>query len=153
MLSGPGGCCGRHSIRHALVTLCIGPEYEAMGRLTHPYMKLYAARHGLDFVVLTEKPKHGLAAHFAKFQLRELLCEYERIIYADTDILIHPRAQNPVTLVSSKAVGAYLASRHCSWHTPAIQEIQDELGPIPGWTTEYFQFRRPCSGARPGRHV
>jgi len=77
----------------AVVTVAIGDRYNAMGRIAHPTMKAYADKIGAQFIVIDEEPE-GMIPHFAKFAIRDLLDEFDRIIYIDTDIVVRPDCPN-----------------------------------------------------------
>lgn len=108
-----------------------------MALLTHPLMKRYAACHGLKFIVLRDRSSEGLPAHYAKYQIRGLLNEFDRIVFVDTDILVHPCAPSLLEIVPPSHFGAYLASEHSDVHDEAVVAIQNRLGDV-GWGREYF---------------
>lgn len=99
-------------MRAALVTLAVGNVPEA--RWSHPIFRAYAQKHGLDFVVIDEwRVKKGgwftpkrKRAQFEKLQLHRLLGEYERVIFFDADILIHPECPSLLELVPEDCLGA-----------------------------------------------
>jgi hypothetical protein len=93
--------------RLALVTIAIGSRYAEIAAITHPSLAAYAARIGADFRVITDAD--GLPSpHFAKFRgLYDLLAEYDRVIYADTDIIVRPDCPNLFEMVPDSCVGAY----------------------------------------------
>lgn len=122
--------------RGALVTLTIGPLYERLARLTHPYFRRYAARHNLSFVVITQPFIEG-APHFQKLACHDILGDHERLIFVDTDVLIAPDAPNLLDIVPPDRFGAYAVSRHTPFHDEAVLLIQDSLRDI-GWGHEYF---------------
>ncbi|RRK01473.1 glycosyltransferase [Opitutaceae bacterium TAV4] len=99
-------------MRAALVTLAVGEVPEV--RWSHPIFRAYARRHGLDFVVIDEwrvrkggwfTPKRK-RAQFEKLQLHRVLGDYERVIFFDADILIHPDCPNLLDLVPVDCLGA-----------------------------------------------
>ncbi|AHF93277.1 LPS:glycosyltransferase [Opitutaceae bacterium TAV5] len=99
-------------MRAALVTLAVGEVPET--RWSHPVFRAYAQRHGLEFVVIDEwrvrkggwfTPKRK-RAQFEKLQLHRLLGEYDRVIFFDADILIHPECPNLLELVPDDCLGA-----------------------------------------------
>lgn len=99
------------SPQKALVTLAIGkPAYAAR---TLPLLARWARREHWDLVVLEEQklrfnpnwPRRRFGLHIEKYQLFEYLGRYDRVIYADADILVHPDAPNLFSLVPEEAVG------------------------------------------------
>lgn len=122
---------------HAFVTLCAGADFASLARLTHPLMRRYAERFGLEFVVLEGSTPSPLPVHYEKFRIAELLGTFDRVLYVDTDVLIHPSAPDLLSAVPRERFGAYTASRHSDVHDDSIREIQNRLGAI-GWSREYF---------------
>ncbi|MDF5720718.1 MAG: glycosyltransferase [Rhizonema sp. PD37] len=121
---------------NAVVTLCIGEEYK-LGEVTHPLLKAYAEKLGADFIII-DKPKLNLNyVHFEKYQIYDLLENYERIIFLDTDIIVNPKCPNLFELVPEYQFGAFVVSKHTYFHDGAVKDIQKVLGDI-GWKREYF---------------
>jgi len=54
----------------ALVTLAVGDLYTKMGSITHPLMRSYADRCGVDFIVIDERKvntNYGLDERYKNF--------------------------------------------------------------------------------------
>lgn len=122
--------------RCALVTLTIGLAYGRLARITYPFFHEYADRHGLAFVPISHPVIPG-APHFQKLACFEILEDYERIMFVDTDVLISPDAPNLFEIVPLYQFGAYDVSQHTAFHDHAIALIQERLKDI-GWRNEYF---------------
>ncbi|MDJ0732737.1 MAG: glycosyltransferase [Nostocaceae cyanobacterium] len=120
----------------AVVTLCIGDAY-SLGEVTHPLLKAYADKIGADFIVINTPKLNFNYAHYEKYQIYDLLNDYERIIYLDTDIIVSPKYPNLFDIVPEKQFGAFVVSKHTYFHDRAIKDIQKVLGEI-GWKREYF---------------
>jgi lipopolysaccharide biosynthesis glycosyltransferase len=123
-------------MKTAVVTLCIGKDFEGIAKFTHPTIKQYANRIGADFIVInsikigTERP------HFEKFQLYSLLDKYNRIFYVDTDVIISPNCPNVFEIVPESMFGAFIESNFQK-RDNLIEFIQKKLGRIH-WKKTYF---------------
>jgi hypothetical protein len=78
-------------MKTAIVTICVGESFKKMAEVTHPTIRDYAERCGAEFIVIGN---WGEIVHpgFYKFNLGELMGEFERILYVDTDVLIRDDA-------------------------------------------------------------
>ena len=96
---------------NCLVTLAVG--HQRFWRYTHVIMKEYARKHGLDFVVIDAAKINAPIEHsykLEKFQIAELLNTYDRVLYLDGDIVIHPDCPNLFTLTPPEKIGAVAES-------------------------------------------
>lgn len=123
----------------ALVTLAVGDLYTKMGLITHPLMRSYADRCGVDFIVIAERKvneKYGLDERYEKFQLYDLIDDYDQIAFIDTDILISPKAPSLFDLVppdrfaAASEAGFSKASRDVELTQRVLGEVQ--------WRNTYF---------------
>lgn len=123
----------------ALVTLNLGNK--PAWRASHPVFQAYAEKHGLEFVVIHQhklqlrprwfKPRLGW--FLEKLQLKELLDDFDRILYLDGDMLIHPQAPGPEDIsppdlmaVVREDVGPLAWKR-----AEEIANAEKKLGPLP----------------------
>jgi hypothetical protein len=126
-------------MKKALVTLTIGSAYREMGEITHPLMRDYARRCGVDFLVLRQprvNSRYGLSTRYEKFQLFELLQHYDQIAFVDTDVLIAPDAPSLFKLVPRDR----FAAANESIYSQADRDktlTQEILGPVE-WRSPYF---------------
>lgn len=123
-------------LKKAVVTLAIGNKHEEMQNISHPTMQAYAKKTGADFVVIKDIKLRMTSLLFEKWQMFDLLFEYDRILFLDTDILVAPDCPNLFNLVPLDKVGAFAESdyKDCKqW----ILDIQKQLGNI-GWEGEYL---------------
>ncbi len=120
----------------AVVTLCIGNAYK-LGEITHPLLKAYADRIKADFIVINTPQLNLNYIHYEKYQIYDLLKDYERIIYLDTDIIVKPKCPNLFEIVPEEQFGAFVVSKHTYFHDGAIKDIQKVLGEID-WKREYI---------------
>lgn len=104
----------QHSeLRFAVVSLRVpGADWV---RLTEPSAERYAERYGFEVVHLEEKNlnlevlrwrRRHRNLHLEKFQLFDLLADYDRIVYLDADVLVHPEAPNVFDAVPESSLGA-----------------------------------------------
>jgi lipopolysaccharide biosynthesis glycosyltransferase len=135
------------ALRYAVVSLRVpGADWV---RLTEPSVERYAERFGLEVVHLEERNlnlevlrwrRRHRNLHLEKFQLYDLLETYERILYLDADILIHPEAPNVFDLVPETALGAVneqlneeAIKREQEW-----RRMQRRLGKLDTTPQRYF---------------
>jgi len=92
--------------KKAVMTLAVG--YQEFWQKTHAIMQDYATRIEADFIkitILNEKTTIPFGYKLAKFQIYDQLSIYERIIYLDGDIVIHPECPNLFELVPENKLG------------------------------------------------
>ena len=121
----------------AIVTLCIGDQYNSMSTITCSRMRSYAERIGADFVVIDSSKLNLSSGHYEKFQLYELLNIYDRIAFLDLDVLVLPNCPDLFALVSPECFGAFDSSKYITQQTQIIDSIQDILGDVT-WKHNYF---------------
>jgi hypothetical protein len=121
--------------RKAVVTLAIG-ECGGMKETAFPFMRRYAEKIGADFVPI-ESPKLFMPfLEYEKWQMYDLLFEYDRILYLDVDILVSPRcpdlfAEVPLEKTGGLDEGKYIDRTFC------MRIAQEQLGDI-GWRSGYL---------------
>jgi lipopolysaccharide biosynthesis glycosyltransferase len=126
-------------------TLCIGPEAEKFALYSHPSFERYAKKIGADFRVFTEMKINFTECEtinpikFEKYQLYEVLGEYDRALFVDNDILITPFAPNIFNVVPEDQIGGLYEdiAMHEQDRRRLIKEIQAILGDV-GWETGYI---------------
>jgi hypothetical protein len=91
----------------AVVTIAMGNAHEGIFKVTRPSIEAYAKRIGVDFVVLDTPVICGVSHHYEKFQIRDLLAKYERIIYLDCDLIVRPDCPNLFEVVSEDKLGLF----------------------------------------------
>ncbi len=116
-------------MKTALVTLCIplGPNVEWM-KAGLPSKQEYARRIGADFINITDAKLGGSVAS-EKYQVREMLGTYDRILYIDADTFVVPDAPNLFNVVPEDHFGAYDEGR------PALYAWLKE-----GWPDDPCEF-------------
>ncbi len=132
-------------MKRAVVTLCIGDAFNDFAQYSHPTMKRYAEKVQADFVPITEakicfeKSRHFNPLLFEKYQLCDLLDDYDRILFLDTDILVTPHAPNVFDIVPEDKIGAvYEDFGSTTTHRRGlIRQVQGYLGELD-WYTGFF---------------
>ena len=79
--------------KRLIYTLAIGNEFEKCFKLAHTTFEAYAKKVNADLIIQTESEGH---AHiwFEKFSMKKYFDKYDRILYIDSDVLIHPNSPN-----------------------------------------------------------
>lgn len=98
------------SEKRLVVTFCNGEIHNAIGAVTHPFMKRYAERCKADFEVISEHQGGEIPPHWEKLKIGGLLAEYDRIVYMDTDMLVRSDTPNLFDVVVPDCIGAFRES-------------------------------------------
>ena len=129
-------------MKTAIITLVIGHDAQQMYEIAKPLFENYCKRTDSDLVVISNKQINVYANNLEKFQLYKILSKYDRVIYLDTDILIHPQCPNMFNMVPINEIGAvYDNPSNSPSHTnrlPEINKAKASLGNIPEWDKEYI---------------
>lgn len=121
--------------KRAIVSLALREEAQRLAEVTTPVMKSYAEKIGADFeLIVTEKVRAG-HAKFEKYQLFDLLAQYQRICYLDCDILVMPESPDIFGAVDHERFGAFFDS-----------EVKDNDADIPAWREEEIAFFQQVKG-------
>ena len=126
-------------VMNALMTRCDNNISE-LSSLTHPYMKDYALKYDMDFIVFDKNFDApggviGLGPiHYRIMYLKELLDTYDRVICMDTDVLVLPWCPNLFDEVPREKIGTCLEDKGSrqSDRLERIKEAQELFGDI-GW--------------------
>jgi len=128
----------------AICTVSLGRAFAALGELTHPTMRRYAARIGADFLVLDQRAYPArVPPAYEKLRVGELLARYERVAYLDTDVIVRPDAPSLFDVVAPHDLGVL---NELPWFpTDARRRVAgvcSQLGvelPRYDWHRRYFQ--------------
>jgi len=127
--------------KRAVVTLAIGEQATKMLEVAEKSMRKYAEKIGADFIVIDKEEINVMFPNIEKFQMFKMLDVYDRILYLDVDMLIHPNTPDVFELVPPDALGAVPDTPDGTWgNINRFQDmvvIQQALGDI-GWTSGYF---------------
>lgn len=88
-----------------VLTICIGEHFQSIAAITHQSISNYAKKIEADFMVITDQ-KHSSPV-WDKFRIYDLLNDYERILYLDTDILIKRDCPDLFKIVPKDMFGAF----------------------------------------------
>jgi len=122
-----------------VLTIAIGDAYQRMAKITHPSIKAYADKIGADFKIISKQTISKTTAHFEKFQIFDLLNQYDRILYLDTDIIIRDDCPNLFNIVPSHKLGMF---EEGSW-TDRSKELMIDIckqyeKTLPDWNGRYY---------------
>lgn len=132
--------------RKALVTLAI--DFDTCFRLSEPFFQDFASRYGYDYLPIRSRKincqlqwrKSRCNLHLEKFQMGELLEQYDRVLYFDADVLVSPRCPDIAELVSAQSVGVVEDPAGDLWwkRQAEIQHMEKRFGKLPEWDQRYF---------------
>jgi predicted O-methyltransferase YrrM len=86
-----------------VVTLLTHPDWNGLADVTLPSQREYARRIGADFRILDKRIYQH--PHYDKWQLLNLLDEYDRLLYLDCDVIIRSDCPNLFELVPEECIG------------------------------------------------
>lgn len=106
--------------KYAVVTIAIGEKYNMIAKFTHTTLKAYADKIDADFIVLDDKKSASLP-HWKKFEIFNLLRDYKRLIYVDTDIIIRDDCPNLFDIIPENKLGIFNEGRF----TPRWESLRE----------------------------
>ena len=125
----------------AIFTISIGNDYKKIAEITHPTIKAYADKLGVEFISLSEKDFtfNTNQPHWCKLQaFRNLLSKYDEVAYIDTDIII--RKDSPD--IFKEANGKFAAFKESQFTDRTASFIQYmrmvEYPYIKDWKSSYY---------------
>lgn len=123
---------------NVIITMCVGEDYEKIGKLTHPTIKRYAERIGADFISITETSCS--TPHWEKFlAVHALLNKYKRILYLDTDAIIREDCPNLFDLVPEHKLGMFNEASFTDGRNYALTKASEDYGIcLKNWNGKYF---------------
>lgn len=123
--------------RRLILTIAVGEEYQKIAEYTHPTLRRYAERIGADFKVIDES--NCTTPHWEKFQIYQLLNQYDRIIYLDTDLIVRDDCPDLFEIVPKFKLGAFNEAPFTGGRMISIYETCKEYGEtLPGWNGKYY---------------
>lgn len=95
--------------KQAIVTVAIGDQGRAWLKIAAPFFEHYAKKTAAAFIII-KQGKYGYLGlnmpGLEKFQMYEMLNQYDRIMYIDCDIIIRPDTPNLFEKVPKTHIGA-----------------------------------------------
>ncbi len=122
-----------------VLTIAIGDIYQEIAELTHASISAYADKVGADFHAITERTVAETSPHWDKFLIHDLLAEYERVLYLDTDIIVRPDTPDLFELVPPLELGIFnegpfTGGRYESfWRSCIAYDVT-----VPSWDGAYY---------------
>ncbi len=128
--------------RNVVCSLAIGEIFNEMKSLTLPLIQNYARKIGADFVLFDTEQIHLKDIGFEKYQIRQLLDSYERVLYLDIDLIVKPECPNLFEIVPTEDFAAFLEDKYFIYsefvdRRKSIVNAQQILGNL-GWIKDYF---------------
>ena len=122
-----------------VLTIAVGPEYSRIAQLTHPSLRAYATKIGADFRAITTPALAQTTPHWEKFQLADLLDTYDRILYLDTDVLVHADCENLFEVVPDDRLGMFNEAPFADRSHELLIECCRQYGTtLPNWDGKYY---------------
>lgn len=126
----------------AVCSLAHGEKYENISKFTFPLFREYAARIGADFKEIKWDNKQELVyspAWLKLILLYGLLKTYDRVIFLDADIVIHPELESLFDIVPETHFGAYQEGDYIDRSYAMMKAIEDhKLKPKREYEGQYF---------------
>ena len=125
-------------MKKLVLTIAVGKNYEIMSNYTHPSIKDYAQRIGADFKVVTES--NLTSPHWEKFvNITDLLDEYDRILYIDTDVLVREDAADIFNVVPEDQLGLFNEMPYTPQRNQSLYEACREHDIVlKNWDGKYY---------------
>lgn len=76
------------TIKRAIVSAAFGAKHLEIAKMSYPTFMWYAQRIGATFVPITERKFPERNPHIEKFQIRDILKDYDTVMWVDCDALI-----------------------------------------------------------------
>lgn len=126
-------------MKTALVTLALGEQSKKLFELTKPSIIRYASKISSEFICIDKpiyKEVFNNNIYFERYQIYNLLKDYNRILYIDSDIIISDDCPNIFEIVSESHIGGFIISKYSDFHNFSNQTIKKYFGDFDYWTTE-----------------
>ncbi len=94
-------------MKTAIVTIAIGDTYQNLAKMTHASIAAYAKKINAKFIVIDAVKVSVTSPHFEKFQIYDLLNEYDRILYIDTDAIVREDCPNIFDIIKPDSLGIF----------------------------------------------
>ena len=123
-------------LKRAVVTLSIGEKYEKMRAVSEPTFKAYAKKCRADYICIDSFKLNLTDPHFEKWQMLELLFDYDRILFIDGDILVTPDAPDLFAMLPYSHLAGFYEDAFED-RSGIIKQSQKIMGDL-GWSKGYL---------------
>ena len=113
--------------KNCLLTILYGDYYQKLSSLTYPTIESYAKKIDCDFVIGT----HMLDVY-------ELLNQYERIIYVDTDLIIRDDCPNLFNITPKDKLGMFNEGKYIDKKSKIQEVAKFYCEDIQKWDGKYY---------------
>ena len=126
-------------MRKLVLTIAIGKDYKKIAELTHFTIKKYAKKIEADFLCINSQKISQTTPHWEKFQIYNLLNQYDRILYIDTDIIIRDDCPDLFDIVPENKLGMF---NEAPWTDRSKELLIDTCKQynttLPDWNGKYY---------------
>lgn len=122
-----------------IMTIAIGEDYRKIASVTLQSIADYAEKLNVPMIVL-DKPKISSSSpHWEKFQIYDALTVCDRVLYLDSDLIIHPDCPDLFRLTAPTHIGAFNEGKYADRPEHLIRYMADFYGyPMPVWDGKYY---------------
>jgi len=126
---------------NVVAMVAIGELYQKLAEITRPRVERYASRIGAAFTCLS-KPSFSDGRHpvWEKLRLRDLLKDYDRVAFIDTDCLVRETCPDLFAVVKKGRFGAveeasrgFLTGGQYRAHVESYLKLVRGIPWYPGW--------------------
>ena len=126
-------------MKNLILTIAIGENYQKIAKITHEFIKKYAEKINAEFLCIDTQKISLTTPHWEKFQIYNLLNEYDRILYIDTDIIIRDDCPDLFKEVPENKLGMF---NEAPW-TDRSKELMIDIckqynKTLPQWNGKYY---------------
>ena len=125
-------------MKNAVVTLCIGEEFNDVYNVSRPSIESYAKRIEADFVEIKEPVFNSNMKHWEKFQIYDLLKTYHRIIYLDIDLLVRDDCPDLTKIVPEHKIGVFEEGHFTPRLNTLLEAVKLYKIELPKWEGNYY---------------
>jgi len=125
--------------KNLILTIAHGDLYSEMAKLTHPSLRAYASKINADFLCITQRKISKTSIHWEKFQIFDLLNDYDRILFIDTDIIIRDDCPNLFEIVPKDSLGMFNEAPWTDRSKELLIDCCRQYGvTLSGWDGKYY---------------
>jgi lipopolysaccharide biosynthesis glycosyltransferase len=126
-------------MKNAVVSIAIGDYYKKIAKISHPRFQEYAQKIKAEFVPIFKNIiKNSPSAHWNKLFFNDLLLEYDRLIYFDTDILIRDDCPNLFDIIPENRIAMFNEAPYVNRYSAFIETCNAYKKYFKDWEGEYY---------------